>query len=152
MNLRPALFARQVTVAACVAGGLALTVSACGAPTGKDDPETNRETAQLILDSFVTTYNEDGLATAVDQNVCPDDRSAFDGARTLDGSADASGTMQTTTPASVRGAVASASVSVGSPGTSARHYAVALSKVSGVGWCVSSLTPAASRGADDAGS
>ncbi|AVL99844.1 hypothetical protein C6V83_05670 [Gordonia iterans] len=144
MNLSHVFSARRrALIAGCLAVGLALTLSACGAPTGKDDPETNRQTAQLILDSFVKSYNQEGLATAVDQNVCPDDRPAFDGRGTLDGSSDATGTMQAVSQVSVDGTSASAAVSVGSAGAQAQQYAVTLSKAPGVGWCVSEIVAAA---------
>ncbi|MFT3659816.1 MAG: hypothetical protein QM809_00005 [Gordonia sp. (in: high G+C Gram-positive bacteria)] len=134
---------------AVLAGSLAVSLSACGYSPSRNDPAANRESAQAVVDSFVSGYNEEGLTAAVDQNFCPDRKSAFQGRDSLDNAPYAAESMKATSPVSVNGKKGSAGVTVSPTGAQARNFSVKLTDTDGIGWCVSAVAPTTRGGNDD---
>lgn len=108
-----------------------LVLAGCGDPTHpKNDPATNAESAQSVVSSFVTAYNDAGLTEAVARSFCPESAGAFAAMETLG----EPGAMQTDSPATVDGGTGQATVTAAGV-----TYRVQLAKDSAQGWCISAV-------------
>ncbi|WP_344786205.1 hypothetical protein [Gordonia caeni] len=133
---------RSVLISAVLAGLVIAGTAACGDfPRSNTDPLTESATAQSIVEQFVDTYNEAGVADAVEQTFCSDDVAANEGRESFGDSEFTAGSMQITSPASTGGGNGHAGVSVSGAASPVQNYTVQLRKDDAQGWCITGLSP-----------
>ena len=133
---------RSVLISAVLAGVVVAGASACGDfPRSNNDPLTEGATAQSIVEGFVDTYNEAGVADAVEQTFCSDDVAANQSRESFGDSAFTAGSMQITSPAATEGGTGHAGVTVSAAESPVQRFTVQLRKDDSQGWCITGLSP-----------
>jgi hypothetical protein len=133
----PPRFAVATIVGTCVT----VTLSSCGYDGGaKNTPESNRDSAQSVVESFVGLYNGEGFGEAVRSTFCPPNVAGNENLSAPAGAAYAPDSMTLTSPASVSGSSGRSVVTVAAPNTAPVFFSVALTKDKVQGWCVVGLS------------
>ena len=136
LRSNPVRSALAVGTIVVVAGG----VTACGDYLRPKDSATNAHIAQTQVEHFVEFYNRDGLAIAVELNVCPDDQKKFAGKESIDGAPYQHDSLAVSTPVGVDGDLARGHVTLTTGDEPPVRYAVDLRREDGQGWCVTDVS------------